>query len=96
MTLLGELDAADAAMMPVQGLAQGVRRRVEIARALATTPSLLLLDEPAAGLNAGEREALATTIGQLAQRASRSLSLTTTSPSCQRLPIAWSVSTAAG
>jgi branched-chain amino acid transport system ATP-binding protein len=44
------------------GLAYGDQKRVEIARTLATAPKLLLLDEPAAGLNAQETEEISRTI----------------------------------
>lgn len=47
-------------------LPYGLQRRVEIARALATTPTYLLLDEPAAGLNNEETAALGRTLRQLA------------------------------
>lgn len=62
MTLLHLLDVADYAPVRATSLPYGNQRRVEIARALATEPKLLLLDEPAAGLNETESEALCETL----------------------------------
>ena len=49
-------------------LPYGDQRKLEIARALATSPSLLLLDEPAAGMNPNETEELMETIRQIRDR----------------------------
>lgn len=48
-----------------KNLPYGDQRRLEIARALATNPQLLLLDEPAAGFNPAEKEALSQTIKKI-------------------------------
>src|ERR1700761_1373326 len=56
--ILGYLDLEDVAHTVVSGLPFGTQKRVELARALAADPKILLLDEPAGGLNHEEVYAL--------------------------------------
>lgn len=63
LALVGLADLADRR---AGELAYGLQRKVEIARALATRPLVLLLDEPAAGMNPAETAALTVTLRELA------------------------------
>ncbi|CAH0145343.1 MULTISPECIES: ABC transporter ATP-binding protein [unclassified Microbacterium] len=66
--LLDEVGLADLAHRPVEELPYGKLRLVEIARALASDPLLICLDEPAAGLNPSEVEQVGQTLRGLEKR----------------------------
>jgi branched-chain amino acid transport system ATP-binding protein len=59
------LNLAHLSQRPAAGLSFGTLKRIELARALVSRPRLLLLDEPAGGLNHEEVEELASLIGRL-------------------------------
>lgn len=68
MALLELVGLADKAGDPAGSLPYGARRKLEIARALALKPKLLLLDEPAAGMNLAEKGELSGFIRDIKQR----------------------------
>jgi branched-chain amino acid transport system ATP-binding protein len=65
---LEDLDLASYAFHRAEGLPYGTLKRVELARALTSEPTLLLLDEPASGLTHGEVDELAETIRRIRHR----------------------------
>ena len=68
MDLLRIFNLDTRAHYDAKNLPYGDQRRLEIARALAARPRLLLLDEPAAGLNTGETMELMKTIHEIRER----------------------------
>lgn len=67
-TLLNLFDLGDRSAEKAGNLPYGMQRKLEIARALATGPELLLLDEPAAGMNPQEVLSLANLIKEIKNR----------------------------
>jgi len=67
LTLLSEVGLESVADIPAAALPFGQQRLLEIARALASGPRLVLLDEPAAGLNSAETKTLAIFLKKLKQ-----------------------------
>jgi branched-chain amino acid transport system ATP-binding protein len=65
MDALEFVGISDMALEPASSLSQGDLKRLEVARAIATEPELLLLDEPLGGLNPVESELLAKSIRRL-------------------------------
>jgi len=65
MDALEFVGISDMALEPAAALSQGDLKRLEVARAIATEPELLLLDEPLGGLNPAESELLARSIRRL-------------------------------
>jgi ABC-type branched-subunit amino acid transport system ATPase component len=66
--LLRALGLERFASMQASNLPYGLQRKLEIARALATEPTLLLLDEPAAGMNPEETRSLANLIAEVREK----------------------------
>ena len=67
LALLARVGMAERAQERASNLSYGEQRRVEIARALASTPRVMLLDEPTAGMNPGEVASIAELIRGVAR-----------------------------
>ena len=68
LSILSELGLADKANLPAENLPYGEQKKVVIARALASRPRAILLDEPAGGLNEKETEELGEIILRLREK----------------------------
>ena len=68
LDLLDIFEMTDMENITAGNLSYGQQRKLEIARALATSPKLLLLDEPAAGMNPNETKDLMNTIGFIREK----------------------------
>ena len=66
--LIEFLELEDLRKQPTSGLAYGLRKRVELGRALALDPEILLLDEPMGGMNQEEKEDMARYILEVNER----------------------------
>jgi branched-chain amino acid transport system ATP-binding protein len=75
MAILDELGLAAQAQVQIRDLPYGTQKLVELARAMALQPRLMLLDEPAAGMNNREIEALGRTLKDLQARTGATLLL---------------------
>lgn len=68
LAVLGRVGLADKAQILAKNLSHGEQRRLEVGLALATSPRLLVLDEPLAGMGPEDSEQMVALIGQLKQQ----------------------------
>lgn len=68
ISILDELELLDVANHPAAGLPYGTMKRIELGRAIASRPKLLMLDEPASGLTQAEVDVLGDLIVRLRDR----------------------------
>lgn len=68
LEILNFMELGDKANYKASNLSYGEQRRLEISRALASDPELILLDEPAAGMNGKEKEELTETIRKINEK----------------------------